>query len=507
MSKPSRRPGREAIKEQRCKKKRQEKALREQQVSKGLLPKTPPPLPNLCSTYATVAQEQQAREEAVTGQLRILRRELPRLLEQLEKTPDPRNPRKCKHKLTILLLYGLLMFIFQFTSRREVNREMTRPQFEENLRLLFPELETLPHADTLFRLLRTIDVESIEQAHTELVGRLIRGKKFRRYLINNCYPIAIDGSQKFSRDILWDENLLQRTLGKDENRHTQYYVYILEASLSFRNGMVIPLLSEFLDYAKGDTDNNKQDCEQRAFHRLSKRLKQLFPRLPILLLLDGLYANGPIMDRCRQYNWQFMIVLKDKDLSSVWEEFDSLRPLQPGNRLHRVWGERHQSFSWVNAIDYEFTQAGRKRLSVHVVVCDESWETVDEEGEIVTKTARHAWLSSRPLNPLNVHERCNLGARYRWGIEAGFLVEKHQGYHYEHAFALDWNAMKGYHYLMRMAHLFNTLARFAHHLKTLYATLGVRGAIAFIRQSCAAPWLDPVHINILLRQPLQLQLE
>jgi hypothetical protein len=63
-------------------------------------------------------------------------------------------------------------------------------------------------------------------------------------------------------------------------------------------------------------------------------------------------------------------------------------------------------------------------------------------------------------------------ARYRWGIEAGFLVEKHQGYHYEHAFALNWNAMKGYHYLMRMAHLFNTLARFARHLKALYAQLG-----------------------------------
>ena len=224
---------------------------------------------------------------------------------------------------------------------------------------------------------------------------------------------------------MWDKNLLQRTLGKDENRHTLYYVYILEASLSFRNGVVIPLLSEFLDYAKGDTDNNKQDCEQRAFHRLSERLKQLFPRLPILLLLDGLYANGPVMDRCRQYHWQFMIVLKDKDLSSVWEEFNSLRPLLPENRLHRAWGERRQSFSWVNAIDYEFTQAGRKRLSLHVVVCEENWETVDDEGEIVTKTARHAWLSGRPLNRHNVHERCNLGARYRWGIEAGFLVEKH----------------------------------------------------------------------------------
>ena len=439
----------------------------------------------------------------------VLRRELPRLLERLAQISDRRNPRKRRHKLTVLLLYGLLMFVFQFASRREVNREMTRPRFEANLRVLFPELETLPHADTLFRLLRDIDVEGIEQAHIELLRRLIRAKKFRRYLINNCYPIAIDGSQKFARDTLWDENLLQRThQRKGGHRHTQYFVYILEASLAFRNGMVIPLLSEFLEYAKGDTDNNKQDCEQRAFHRLSVRLKRLFPHLPILVLLDGLYANGPVMARCRQMNWQFMIVLKDQELPGVWEEAHALHRLTPRDQLTRRWGNRHQRFWWVNAIDYEFIRSGRhQRLSVHVVVCEETWEAVDDHGQTVTKTARHAWLSSRPLTRHNVHERCNLGARHRWGIEAGFLVEKHQGYHYEHAFALDWNAMKGYHHLMRMAHLFNTLARFARHLKALYAELGVRGAIAFIRQSCAAPRLDPERITALLNQPFQLQLE
>ena len=454
-----------------------------------------------------MSQEQQAREEAVTGQLRILRRELPPLLKRLEKIADLRHPRKCRHKLTVLLLYGLLMFVFQFASRREVNREMTRAQFKANLQVLFPELETLPHADTLFRLLRDIDVAEIEQAHIELVQRLIRAKKFRRYLINNCYPLAIDGSQKLARNTLWDANLLQRTQGKGEHRHTQYFVYILEASLAFRNGMVIPLLSEFLEYAKGDTANNKQDCEQRAFHRLSKRLKALFPRLPLLLLLDGLYANGPVMQRCRQYNWQFMIVLKDKDLPTVWDEVNALTPLQPDNRLKRTWGGRHQRFFWVNAIDYEFSDAARQHLSLHVVVCEESWEVIDEHGEILIKNARHAWISSRPLTRHNVHERCNLGARYRWGIEACFLVEKHQGYQYEHAFALDWNAMKGYHYLMRMAHLFNTLARFARHLRALYAELGVRAAIAFIRQSCAAPWLDPERVRALFSQPFQLHLE
>jgi hypothetical protein len=277
MSKPCQRPQQAEIRALRAHKRQQERALREQQRRDGLLPRTPPPLPNTCSTYADITEEQQAREAAVSGQIRVLRRELPALLKRLEQIPNPRHPNKCRHRLTVLLLYGLLMFVFQFASRREVNREMTRPQFEASLKLLFPELETLPHADTLFRLLRDIDVGHLEQVHVDLVRRLIRAKTFRRYLINHAYPIAMDGSQKFARDTLWDENLLQRTLGQEEQPHTQYFVYVLEASLSFQNGLVIPLLSEFLAYAKGDTDANKQDCEQRAFLRLRNQTPLRIP--------------------------------------------------------------------------------------------------------------------------------------------------------------------------------------------------------------------------------------
>jgi hypothetical protein len=162
--------------------------------------------------------------------------------------------------------------------------------------------------------------------------------------------------------------------------------------------------------------------------------------------------------------------------------------------VQRGWGRRRQHFSWVNDIDYAFAANGRQRLKLNLVVCEESWEKIDEQARTVTETSRHAWLSSQPLSQDNVHERCNLGARHRWGIEAGFLVEKHQGYHYEHAFALDWNAMKGYHLLMRLAHVFNTLARFTRQLRDLYQQLGVRGAIAFIRSSCAANALNlPEH--------------
>jgi hypothetical protein len=142
-----------------------------------------------------------------------------------------------------------------------------------------------------------------------------------------------------------------------------------------------------------------------------------------------------------------------------------------------------------------------------VVVCEESWERIDEQARTVTQTSRHAWLSSQPLSRENVHARCNLGARHRWGIEAGFLVEKHQGDPYEHAFALDWNALRGYHLLMRLAHVFNTLARFTRQLRRLYQELGVRGALRFIRDSCAAPWLDPARMRVLLAEPFLLQLD
>lgn len=202
-----------------------------------------------------------------------------------------------------------------------------------------------------------------------------------------------------------------------------------------------------------------------------------------------------------------LIVLQADSLSTVWEEFYSLLALQGENKHQQTWGKRRQQFRWVNNIEYYFGNNERYKISLHVVTCDEEWEEVDDNGEIITKHSHHAWISSRPLNRNNLHERCNLGARHRWGIEACILVEKHQGYHYEHCFALDWNAMKGYHYLMRLAHVLNTLARFSCALTKLYRNLGVRGFIAFVYNTLTGPWLLPEVVRAQLNRPFQLRLE
>jgi len=43
------------------------------------------------------------------------------------------NPKKIKHRMTVMMLYGILMFVFQMNSRRETNKEMTTPQLLKNL--------------------------------------------------------------------------------------------------------------------------------------------------------------------------------------------------------------------------------------------------------------------------------------------------------------------------------------------------------------------------------------
>ncbi|TLY32154.1 MAG: transposase family protein [Ignavibacteria bacterium] len=276
--KVSRRPRREALQQQRREHQRAAQQLRQQQGAQGLAALEGPALPNGKSEWATVAEEQAGRQQAVEEQIQVFRSLLPTLLKRLAQITDPRNPITLQHQLTVLVWYGILTFVFQMASRREANRRLSRPQFQENLRALFPELESCPPQDTLNRLLADMEVEQIEQAHLDWIQRLMRKKKFNRYLIERCYPIAMDGTQKFSRTLCGAEEWLKREVAAGEGGTSpQYYVYVLEAHLAFSNGMTLPLLSEFLT-GRLDAGQSQQDCELKAFQRLATRIKAAFPR-------------------------------------------------------------------------------------------------------------------------------------------------------------------------------------------------------------------------------------
>jgi len=504
MSKPSRRPSREQRKLVPTKERRRAQAeLAEQRAKLGYTKRPHTSIANHKCTYDTVEEEQVARNQATAEHIETIRTQLPFLLQRIAKIKDPRNPDKIKYALDVLMLYGMISFVLHMHSSRETTRKMTRPMFWANLQLLFPEFADnpeAPHHGTLTRVLSQIEVNDISDLIIALVSKWIKKKKFSRYLIDHRYLIAIDGTQKMCLDRLWDEECLQRTFNKGkENEYSQYYVYVLQATLTLSGGMSIPFMSEFLSYSEGDSDRDKQDCETKAFHRLAQRLKKAFPNLKIMLLLDGLYPSGPVFETCRQNNWHYMIVWKDKVLKSAETEFEALCNLEPGNSLSMKYNDRQQEYRHANDIDYTYGPNGTKSHLLHAVECRETWEEIEVGGtNVVQKSSKHRWISSEPLEKWNLHRLCNLCARKRWTIETIFLVEKHHGYQFEHCFSYNWDAMIGYHYLMQLAHVFNVMAQYSKIVIDNIKELGVRGFIEFVHESIANPWLDSDWIKVRL---------
>jgi len=251
----------------------------------------------------------------------------------------------------------------------------------------------------------------------------------------------------------------------------------------------------------------KQDCELKAFYRLTERLKIRFPRLPILLSLDGLFAGGPTFDLCRRYGWKFMIVLKDDDLPSVNEEFEALSKLQPENRL--VWrtgkqAQIKQAFRWADDIAY--TDSEKKEHTLSVIECLET--KPGKEGQ--KKTTKFKWVTNCHVSGHNVTTLSNDGGRMRWKIEnEGFNVQKTGGYELEHAYTNDPNSAKVFYLLLQIAHLLAQLLYKATLLKRdLLDGLGSAKNLAFrLLEAWRNVRLDQADITSLLQKQSQIRFD
>jgi hypothetical protein len=162
------------------------------------------------------------------------------------------------------------------------------------------------------------------------------------------------------------------------------------------------------------------------------------------------------------------------------------------NRLINIWGEREQIYSWVDNIEYRFGTLERYVEYLHVVVCNESWEERSRlTEEVEKKETRYVWISGVEITDKNVFKRCTLMGRYRWCIENNFLVMKHGGYNYEHFYSFNWNAMKGYHYLMNIGRFLNVLALNTEFIKEKWVErMGISGYLKLIKDSCRSNILD-----------------
>ncbi|CAC9510163.1 hypothetical protein [uncultured Gammaproteobacteria bacterium] len=229
---------------------------------------------------------QKAKQTDLVYQIhQTIEHHFPELFLWMEEIEDCRK-KKSTYAIAELLTACLAMFLFKAESRNGLNNLREDLRFEKNYQRLFKM--RLPHMDTVDRVIRLLKIEQLERLKQQMVKVLIRRKVFQKQRYRGqWYCVAIDASGVTS----YQEQHCDQCLHKSSKKGcTSWFHNVLEARLVTPNGFSISLLSEWIENPS-DKEYDKQDCERKAFTRLAARLKQDFPRLPILILADGLYPN------------------------------------------------------------------------------------------------------------------------------------------------------------------------------------------------------------------------
>lgn len=390
----------------------------------------------------------------------VIKRHFPRLLEMLSEMPDQRK--RPQYKTEELLMAVISIFLFKRESRNNADNTGNKGHFNVNYERIFKC--QLPDTDTSNKLLEELDPKHLEVLKRDMVRLLIRKKVFDKFRHNGLYhQVAIDGTGLYSFHYEPYPGCPKKT---SKNGKVTYTVYVLEAKLICSNGFSVSMATEWIrNPESGDYD--KQDCELKAFVRLSAKIKKLYPRMPILLHGDGLYPNNTGFDICKKYEWPFVFTFKDGNLKSVWQEVNLLKPISQNNQIQWFnmiggWMENHTYFF--------FTNLGYGKHNLHLVEAHITKTKKDTKtDETVIETEKFVHISDIPINKDNCRQVSQAG-RLRWKIEnEGFNTQKNGGYALSHKYSRTSHvASCNYYQCLQIAHMIDQMAMLSKNIKEMY---------------------------------------
>ena len=356
------------------------------------------------------------------------------LYDRLNALTDSRQ-RKCYFP-SELVLGGIVLFLLKNKSRNEMDNHFREEEFSRNYRKLFNL--RCPSMCAVEDFYRALPPEEFDDLKAAIISILIEKRTLHSHRLPGKYfTIAVDATGVYSSQIQhWDECTYQTS----KNGVVRWMNHVLEAKLVCGNGLSLSLCSEWI--INGE-EYIKQDCELKAFKRLAVRLKKYFPRLPVCLLFDGLYCNGPVMDICKENGWQWLAVFKEGNLPGIHQElnllpggaFRTLKRIMPHKR-------RQTEYCWCNQMDYE-------KRHVHWIRCLE--EVTGNDG--VVEKHHFEYLTSISQDDRTVEE-CVEAARDRWHIEDSFNEQKNRGFEMQHLFSRSsFTAFCNWYQSLQLAHM------------------------------------------------------
>ncbi|RLB89733.1 MAG: hypothetical protein DRH26_11000 [Deltaproteobacteria bacterium] len=438
-------------------------------------------------------------------------------MELLRNIDDVRDE-SADYKIEELVFACIAMFIFKQGSRHHFNQLIKKKKFKRNFKQIFKL--RLPHMDTVDVVLRQLDSRILEEIKVSLLKKMIKKKTLAKYRLFDTYHlIAVDatgvhhfkeqhcqmcshktqskGKFKVNSEALEKlknegvpENIvtslkklegmevrskaefaqqMMKVLGEDDYEKYQPYLIkhcgstswfhnVLEARLVSSNGFSLSVATEWIE--NSESGYEKQDCELKAFHRLSKKIKTMFPQLSICIVVDGLYANKALFNRCSQLNWPYIVAFKKGNLKSVWTKINSLIPITKDNTEHKSTKnkETYEDYTWINNIAYE-------DHTLNWVKCKENRPPNPKNKTGIT---HFVYLSSFEITKKNFLEIVEAG-RLRQKIEnEGFNTQKNLGYKMTHKYSrVSPLASKNYFQSLQIAHMIVSIVELCKTIKEI----------------------------------------
>jgi hypothetical protein len=373
---------------------------------------------------------------------KVLHCHFPDLSARLSSLNDPRTG--IQYTIEELVMASLTLFLLRCESRNDFNLKASDEQFRKNYYRVF-RLE-VPQMDAVNELFEKMDTRELEDLRCRFIKALIEKRVFHKFrFFDRYFNVAADGTGTYYWGETPPEGIQSHALKREsKNGKITYTSQVLEAVLVCRNGMTIPLVTEWI--ANDGEKYDKQDCEQKAFKRLAVRLNEYFPRLPICILADGLYSNALMMDVCQRYDWKYITVFKDGNLPSVWQEVESLLPIvkKDCTRQQALADSTYRiirTYRWVKEMPYQ-------KHTIHWVECIQKKIHKDTGEE---KENRFVFLTNLDVKHNNI-DKILMAGRARWWIEEHFNTQKNRGGYLQHKFNRTFfDAIKNWHSVRQLA--------------------------------------------------------
>lgn len=389
--------------------------------------------------------------------MRIVKHFFPDFSQRLNRMNDPRDRSHITYSLATLLCNLILKNLTGIVSMRAMNDRFNTDSAIACLRQFSEDgnLEELPDWQTCNNLLERMDPDEVMKVQQELITDLIRtnqfGKGRRNVRVNGCWPVILDGTgYAFFRKPHCEHDLISVFVDPDtKEKKPLYYHKVLVARIVLDEYLVLTIGVEFIENERADV--KKQDCENRAAKRLLKRLRESFPKLPVVILGDALYGVEPLMELCRSdsIGWHYLFNLKEGTQKVICADFgEMIKDPVDGLHTERISYRREQgTATWYNGME----KISNKEQIFNVVryVCPPG---PDGKGEGVFQ-----WVTDMEITEDNVKLLVRTGRR-RWMIEnQGFNRQKNGIFGIEHHCSMNSNGMKLHFLITQIADLLNQL--------------------------------------------------